>query len=50
MKSNLLRSVLKAIGERLSGSRPGFLRSLLIAIGVGIAAAVLTYRLLRSGG
>ena len=44
-----LRSVFKAIGERLSGSRPGMLRSLVVAATVGVAAAVATYRLLRSG-
>jgi hypothetical protein len=44
-----LRTVLKAIGERLSGSSPGALRALLAATIVGIAAAVATYKLLRSG-
>lgn len=40
-----LRALIKAIGERLSGSKPGVLRALVAAI----SAAVLTYRLLRSG-
>lgn len=40
-----LRALIKAIGERLSGSRPGVLGALVSAF----AAAVLTYRLLRSG-
>jgi hypothetical protein len=40
----------KAIRERLSGAKPGVLRAVLAAISVGLAAAVLTYRLLRSGG
>ncbi len=44
-----LRALIKAIGERLSGSRPGTLRALVAAITVGVTAAVLTYRLLRSG-
>jgi hypothetical protein len=43
-----LRTLLKAIGERLSGSRPGVIRSLVAAISVGFAAAILTYRLLRT--
>ena len=44
-----LRNLLKAIGERLSGSKPGMIRAIMAAITVGVAAAVLTYRLLRSG-
>ena len=44
-----LRALIKAIGERLSGSKPGILRALLAAITVGVTSAVLTYRLLRSG-
>jgi hypothetical protein len=44
-----LRTVLKTIGQRLTGSSPGVLRALLTAIIVGIAAAVATYKLLRSG-
>jgi hypothetical protein len=44
-----LRALIKAIGERLSGSKPGVLRALVAAITVGVTAAVLTYRLLRSG-
>ncbi len=40
-----IRALSKAIGERLSGSKPGVLRALWAAI----IAAVLTYRLLRSG-
>jgi hypothetical protein len=39
-----LRSLIKAMGERLSGSKPGVLRALAAAF----AAAVVTYRLLRS--
>ena len=44
-----LRPVVRAIGQRLTGSKPGVLRALLAAIVVGIGAAVLTYLLLRSG-
>lgn len=44
-----LRALIRAIGERLSGSKPGVLRALVTAITVGVTAAVLTYRLLRSG-
>jgi hypothetical protein len=44
-----LRVLIKAIGERLSGSKPGVLRALVVAITVGFTSAVLTYRLLRSG-
>jgi hypothetical protein len=45
-----VRALLKAIGERLAGSRPGALRALLVSIIAGFAAAIATYRLLRSGG
>jgi hypothetical protein len=45
-----LRTVLKAIGERLTGSNPGALRALLAAIIVAVGATVVaTYKLLRSG-
>jgi hypothetical protein len=44
-----LRTLIKAIDERLSGSKPGVLRALVAAIAAGFAAAVLTFRLLRSG-
>jgi hypothetical protein len=49
MKGAAFRSLWKAISERLSGGRPGALRAFIVAVMVGIAAAVLTYRLLRSG-
>jgi hypothetical protein len=39
-----LRSLIKAMRERLSGSKPGVLRALAAAF----AAAVMTYRFLRS--
>ena len=44
-----LHALIKAIGERLSGSKPGALRALVAAITVGVTAAVLMYRFLRSG-
>ena len=44
-----LRTLIKAVGDRLSGSTPGLLRALVAAVTVGVTAAVLTYRLLRSG-
>jgi hypothetical protein len=50
MKGAALRSIWKAIRERLSGGRPGGLRAFFVAVVIGVAAAVATYRLLRSGG
>ena len=44
-----IRTLLKAIGERISGSKPGLFRALLSGIIVGIAAVLLTYKVLRSG-
>ena len=44
-----LKMLLSAAGERLSGTRPGVLRAFGAAVAVGLASAVLTYRLLRSG-
>ena len=44
-----LSALIKATGERLSGSKPGALRALVAAITVGVTAAVLMYRFLRSG-
>jgi hypothetical protein len=38
-----------AVAERATGGHPGRLRSVLAAVSVGAAAAVLTYRFLRSG-
>lgn len=38
-----------AVAQRAAGGSPGRLRSALAAASVGAAAAVLTYRLLRSG-
>jgi len=44
-----IRAVGKAAAQRASGSNPGVLRALIAATIVGVGAAVLTYRLLRSG-
>ena len=49
MTSAPLRSIAKAFRERASGSKPGVFRALLASFLVGVAAAVLTYRLLRAG-
>jgi hypothetical protein len=35
--------------KRLEGDRPSFIRALLVAILVGIAAAVLAFKLMRAG-
>jgi hypothetical protein len=39
----------KALGERMAGDQPSRTRSLAAAAIVGASAAVLTYRILRSG-
>jgi hypothetical protein len=49
MASSAVESAAETVGKRLAGERPGRFRSLLIATGVGVGAAVLTYKLLRSG-
>jgi hypothetical protein len=49
MISAALGRIVHGLGERAAGSKPGLLRALVSAIIVGIAAAVLTFRLLRSG-
>jgi hypothetical protein len=38
------------LAERAAGRRPSRVRSVLAAAAIGAGAAVLTYRLLRSGG
>ncbi len=43
-----VRTVGKAAAERLSGDGPGAVRALVAATITGAAAAVLTYRALRS--
>lgn len=49
MMSAALRRITQGLGERATGSKPGLVWSLVTAIIVGIVAAVLTFRLLRSG-
>jgi hypothetical protein len=43
-------AVSEVLVERAAGHRPSRVRSALAAAAVGAGAAVLTYRLLRSGG
>ncbi len=50
MASAATRTVGKAVAERVTGSGAGPFRSFAAAVVVGVGAAVLTYRLLRSGG
>lgn len=49
MASAATRNIGKAAAQRISGSKPGVFRALAAAAVVGVSAAVLTYRLLRSG-
>jgi hypothetical protein len=37
-----------AFAKRLKGERPGMLRALLVALVIGIAAAVIAYKLMRT--
>jgi hypothetical protein len=50
MKGPALRTVGRAISERVAGDRPGALRAFAAAAVTGMTTAVITYRLLRSGG
>ena len=50
MKAAALRTVGTAAAERAFGEGPGRMRALGAAIIAGTTTAVLTYRLLRSGG
>jgi hypothetical protein len=50
MASSAAQSAAETVGKRLAGERPGRFRSVLVAAGVGVGAAVLAYKLLRSGG
>jgi hypothetical protein len=45
-----LRTVGKAAAERALGLGPGRFRALMVAAMTGTGTAVLTYKLLRSGG
>ena len=38
----------KIVAKRVQGEKPSVLQAMLVALAVGIAAAVLTYRLMRS--
>ncbi len=48
VKEAATEQVKDAVKDRVAGKRPSVLRALLIALIVGIAAAVITYKLLRS--
>jgi len=50
MSATAMRAVGKAAAERALGLGPGRGRALVAAMVTGTATAVLTYRLLRSGG
>lgn len=43
-------TVQDAVTERIAGNPPSRLKSFLAATAIGLAAAAVTYRLLRSGG
>jgi hypothetical protein len=43
------RMVAKTIGEKLTGSKAGMFRTVALSATVGVAAAIGTYKLLRSG-
>jgi hypothetical protein len=45
--SSAVKTVGKAVGERVGGGRPGVLRAFAAAAVVGAASAVLTYKALR---
>jgi hypothetical protein len=42
--------VTTAIEERLEGGQPGRAKAFAAAVGIGVAAFLASYRLLRSGG
>ena len=43
----MLAFIKDAFAKRLKGGRPGVLRALLVALLIGIAAAVVAYKLMR---
>lgn len=45
-----LRAVAKAAAERVAGEGPGRIRAFVAAAVTGTATAVITYRMLRTGG
>jgi hypothetical protein len=49
MTGAAIRTVTKAAAERVTATGPGAMRAFLAAAVTGTAAAVLTYRTLRSG-
>lgn len=49
MTNPLIRTLGKAAGERVTGVGPGPVRAFVAAAITGAAAAVLTYKALRSG-
>ena len=50
MASAATRTVGKTVVNRMTGSRPGSFKSLIVAVIVGAGTAALTYKMLRSGG
>ena len=50
MATSAAETAAETVGERLAGEQPGRLRALATSTVVGVAAAVVTYKLLRSGG
>jgi len=42
-------SAAETVTRRMGGERPGRMRALMVATTVGFGAAVMTYKLLRSG-
>ena len=50
MKTAVLKTMGKAVAERAIGIGPGRVRSAVVAAATGTATAVVTYRVLRSGG
>jgi hypothetical protein len=38
----------ETVAKRIQGEKPSVLKAMLVALAAGIAAAVLTYRLMRS--
>jgi hypothetical protein len=49
MSSKTAQSIGKTVLKRVSGLKIGLVRAQVTAVIVGVGAAVLTYRLLRSG-
>lgn len=45
----MVANAAETVTKRIGGERPGRMRALLVATTVGFGAAVMTYKLLRSG-